>query len=209
MVELFAADIKQIEPNALSLLTLLDEERQARVRMLGGSVAALRSLAAGLLLYSAFGESTRLSRFEHGKRGKPSLPNGRPFNLTHAGDYAVLALSSRSVGVDLERIRPIDWKKISARFFHPEERAFLAESASPLETFFWIWTLKESYVKAEGLGFSVSPASFCVLPVGEQDARFGAESPYLFRRFRAFSDYCLSLCTQEREITSEVRVLTF
>ncbi len=209
MVELFAADIKQIEPNALSLMNLLDEERQARVRTLGSSVAALRSLAAGLLLYHAFGENTRVSRFEHNKRGKPSLPNGRPFNLTHAGDYAILALSSKAVGVDLERIRPIDWQKISMRFFHPEERALLADSAHPLETFFWIWTLKESYLKAEGLGFSVSPASFSVLPVGEQDAWLNTESLYRFRRIRAFSGYCLSLCALESDIASEVRLLTF
>ncbi len=117
LVKLFAADIRQIAPNAPKLIALLDRERQARVRALGDSRAALLSLAAGLLLYDAFGEGTRSVRFEHGRRGKPHLPDRTPFNITHAGDYAVLALSTQSVGVDLEQIRPIDWQKIANRFF--------------------------------------------------------------------------------------------
>ena len=209
MVELYAANIQHIAPKADALVCLLDEERQARVRAFGGSSEALRRLAAGLLLYRVFGEDTKGTRFERGGRGKPSLPNGKPFNLTHAGDYAVLAVSIGSVGVDLERMRPIDWVKISARFFHPEERAFLAQSADPQAAFFWIWTLKESYLKAEGLGFSVSPASFSVLPQGESGASISVQTDYLFRRFDTFTGYCLSLCCVERDISPEIRMMTF
>lgn len=209
MVELFAANIQQIAPNADSLVCLLDEERQARVRAFGNSAEALRTLAAGLLLHRVFGDGTRRSRFERGQRGKPSLPSAKPFNLSHSGDYAVLAVSSGSVGVDLERIRPIDWVKISARFFHPFERAFLAESADPQAAFFWIWTLKESYLKAEGLGFSVSPARFSILPAGETNAVMSGETGYRFRRFSSIPGYCLSLCCIEPDIAGEVHLLSF
>ena len=148
-------------------------------------------------------------KIERGNRGKPSLPNAKPYNLSHSGDYAVLAVSSGSVGVDLEQIRPIDWNLISARFFHPLERAFLAQSDDPLNAFFAIWTLKESYLKAEGLGFSVSPASFSILPEGETSAVMSGETGYLFRRFVAVEGYCLSLCCVEHEITEEVKLLSF
>lgn len=209
MVELYAANIQQIAPKAQSLVVQLDEARQARIRAFGGSNEALRSLAAGLLLCHAFGDEAKGARFERGGRGKPSLPNGKPFNLTHAGDYAVLAVSNGTVGVDLERIRPIDWAKISARFFHPEERAFLAQSARPEVVFFWIWTLKESYLKAEGLGFSVSPASFSILPQDVFGATINLETSYIFRRFDSFEGYCLSLCCVERDISPEIRLLSF
>ncbi|MEN6593847.1 MAG: 4'-phosphopantetheinyl transferase superfamily protein [Clostridiaceae bacterium] len=203
MVELFAADIRQIAPRADELILLLDEERQKRVRSYGASKEALRCLAAGLLLYDAFGDRARNAHFEHGKRGKPFLTDHRPFNITHAGDYAVLALSGETVGVDLERVRPINWSRVAERFFHPDEQRFLAESDDPQTMFFLIWTLKESYLKAEGQGFSVSPRSFCILP-RESGAELQNGSGYRFRSYPAFPGYCLSVCYREQEIVSDV-----
>ncbi len=208
MIELFAADIRQIAPRADKLICLLDEERQARVRAYGASDNAMRSLAAGLLLYDAFGESARNARFVHGKRGKPSLPSHRPFNLTHAGDYAVLALSEEAVGVDVERIRPINWQKLSTRFFHPREQRFLQEAHDPVEQFFTVWTLKESYLKAEGQGFSVSPRTFCILPDGESAVLEGGTG-YRFRSYDAFPGYCLSVCGRERAFPAAVQLRSF
>lgn len=209
MVELFAADINQIAPHAHHLISLLDEERQARVRAFGESRSALLTLAAGLLLYDIFGEHARTSHFERGKRGKPHLPDYAPFNISHAGDYAVLALSHQTVGVDLERIRPLEWQRIALRFFHPKERAYLEQSAEPESDFFRIWTLKESYMKAEGTGFSISPASFAVLPSGEESALFLGETAYRFTRRHAFPGYCLSVCSLEDEVSENVVIRQF
>ena len=208
MVELFAADIRQIAPRAEELIPLLDEERQNRVRAYGKTDDALRSLAAGLLLCDAFGESARGALYEHGKRGKPYLAGRRPFNITHAGDYAVLALSAETVGVDLERIRAINWRRLSTRFFHPGEQAFLESAADPLTMFFTIWTLKESYLKAEGQGFSVSPKSFCVLPEGDSAVLQGGTA-YHFRSVTAPEGYRLSVCARESEIADCVTFRTF
>lgn len=208
MVELFAADIRQIAPKADELILLLDEERQKRVRSYGSTRDALRCLAAGLLLYDAFGERARNTHFEHGKRGKPFLPDVAPFNLTHAGDYAVLALSKDTVGVDLERIRSINWSRVSERFFHPDEQRFLEQSSDPQTMFFTIWTLKESYLKALGHGFSVSPRSFCVLPESPCAALEG-DSEFHFHSFSTFPGYCLSVCCQEEEIASNVVLKEF
>ncbi len=207
MVELYAADIRQIAPRAQDLIALLDAERQSRVRAFGESRSALLTLAAGLLLYAVFGQTR--GRFERGNRGKPHLADHAPFNITHAGDYAVLALSAQSVGVDLERFRPLDWRRITERFFHPEERAFLLHSSEPERDFFRIWTLKESYLKAEGTGFSVSPASFAVIPVGESSAVFSGETDYCFTRLEAFPDYCLSICSLERAVADHVVLKEF
>jgi len=209
LVELFAADIRQIAPDAEKLIPLLDEERQERVRAFGASRSGLLSLAAGLLIYSVFGEGARSARYVYGTRGKPHLPDGAPFNITHAGDYAVLAVSSQAVGVDLELIRPIDWKRIAGRFFHAEEMKYLEHSADPAREFFTVWTLKESYLKAEGTGFSISPASFAVLPEGERDAKLRLESAYRFKRFHDFPGYCLSVCALEEHVADRVVLKRF
>lgn len=209
MVELFAANIHQIAPRAQELLALIDPERQARVRAFGDSRSALLTLAAGLLLYAIFGEQARSAHFERGRRGKPHLTDRAPFNITHAGDYAVLALAERTVGVDLERFRPIDWQRIAERFFHPEEQRYLTYSKEPEKDFFRIWTLKESYLKAEGTGFSVSPASFAVLPEGEHSAHFFGETIYRFTRLPAFEDYCLSVCSLSETVSDHVVLKEF
>lgn len=209
MVELFAANIHQIAPRAGELIALVDQERQARVRAFGDSRSGLRTLAAGLLLYAIFGEQTSHPHFERGRRGKPILPDHAPFNITHAGDYAVLALSKQSVGVDLEQFRPLDWRRIAERFFHPEERAFLSHSQEPEKDFFRIWTLKESYLKAEGTGFSVSPATFAVLPSGESSATFFGETNYRFQQLAAFPGYCLSVCSLEDTVSPSVILKEF
>ncbi|MEZ4508497.1 MAG: 4'-phosphopantetheinyl transferase superfamily protein [Eubacteriales bacterium] len=91
----------------------------------------------------------RAFRFERGRRGKPHLVDHTPFNITHAG-IMPCSSSAQPVGVDLERFRPIDWRRISERFFHPIERAYLTKSTEPERDFFRIWTLKESYLKAGG-----------------------------------------------------------
>lgn len=209
MVELFAANIHQISPRAQELISLLDPERQARVRAFGESRSALLTLAAGLLLYAIFGEQARSSHFERGRRGKPRLADRAPFNITHAGDYAVLALAERTVGVDLERFRPIEWQRIAERFFHPLEQDYLSHSVEPEKDFFRIWTLKESYLKAEGTGFSVSPASFAVLPEGEHSATFIGETGYRFTRLSTFPDYCLSVCSLEEPVADHVILKEF
>ena len=209
MVELISADIRQIAPKTEELILLLDEERQAKVRAFGKSRSALHSLAAGLLLYCAFGEGAKHARYEHNKRGKPHLSGNMPFNISHAGDYAVLALSQHAVGVDLEQIRPIDWRKIAARFFHPLELTYLEQAENPEAEFFRIWTLKESYLKAEGTGFSISPASFAVLPEGERSARFFMETAYRFTRIDAFPGYCLSVCSLEGDVPEHVSMREF
>ena len=209
MVELIAADIRQISPKTEELIPLLDEERQARVRAFGKSRSALHSLAAGLLLYCAFGEGAKHARYEHNLRGKPHLSGNMPFNISHAGDYAVLALSRHAVGVDLEQVRPLDWRKIASRFFHPLELAYLEQAKMPETEFFRIWTLKESYLKAEGTGFSISPASFAVLPDGNRSASFFMETAYRFTRIDAFPGYCLSVCSLEGDVPEYVSMREF
>ena len=80
------------------------------------------------------------------------------FNLSHCAGMVVCAIAyEREVGIDSENVnskRRIT--SIARRFFTPSETASLLsvpEHAQPL-TFSRLWTLKEAYVKARGLGIS-------------------------------------------------------
>jgi 4'-phosphopantetheinyl transferase len=115
-------------------------------------------------------------RFVKNAHGKPSIDpdlDSSPlrFSLTHTRGLAVVAVTeSADVGVDVERAdRIVDAASLSSRFFSPEEAAVLQEMSPDRlrERFFLYWTLKESYIKARGLGLSLPLASFSFHLAGE------------------------------------------
>ncbi len=96
--------------------------------------------------------------FSYGPHGKPHLPGPLSFNLSHSGDYAAIAVATnRSIGVDLELMRPdIGHEGIARRFFTERECAWL-DSQSPADRirgFYRLWVVKEAFLKAGGVGLS-------------------------------------------------------
>jgi len=101
--------------------------------------------------------------FSYSGRGKPELAAtvGREllcFNLSHSGDWLLCAFAAgRQVGVDIERHHPVGGlDAIVRRFFSAGERAAIHSlpEEQKLASFFRFWTLKEAYVKAQGIGLS-------------------------------------------------------
>lgn len=202
IVSLYAMEIHDVATDFAALRALVDRARAERAAAYGNTPAGWRSLAAGLLLRAVLGASAAPETDAH---GKPTLPDGRQFNLSHAGDYAVLATANAAVGVDIERERPLDWRHVAKRFLHPDEYAYLCAQPDPLGAFFRIWTLKESYVKALGCGFSLPPASYCLLPQGESGAALAGDTAYCFRRYDdAFAGYRISVCAMENAFTDSI-----
>lgn len=85
------------------------------------------------------------------------------FNLSHTDGLAVLAIAESDVGVDVEWLeRPGRTVELAERYFAPSEvnalRALPREAQR--DRFFDLWTLKESYIKARGLGLAIPLASF-------------------------------------------------
>lgn len=139
-------------------IPLLSPVRQERLRHLRPQSDRLHAMGAGLLLRRVLGREEELV---YGPQGKPSLPGGPCFNLSHGGGLAVLAVFAHEVGVDIEpppeRVPPR-----SGRFFRPEELAFLDEDPSP-GRFAWLWTRLESVLKADGRGFALEGRTFSLL----------------------------------------------
>jgi 4'-phosphopantetheinyl transferase len=166
-------------------------ERARRISRLAREEDRLRSLAAGLLLYKVVGASEIL----YEERGKPYIPGGPHFSLSHSGDYAVLAVDWEPVGVDLEKWVEEDYHALSWVSFHGEERIAFEHNPGA-RTFFDTWTLKESYVKMRGTGFSTDPRSFGVKITG-REAQIASE-PGLFLRLYDLKGYSLALCSPHR-----------
>ncbi|MBQ6905964.1 MAG: 4'-phosphopantetheinyl transferase superfamily protein [Clostridia bacterium] len=107
-------------------------------------------------------------------KGKPyvSAPIGVYVSVTHSGDYCLIALSDREIGVDLqihERLRgetDVDsaerYLKLSKRFFHPKEHSYVEKNVKP--NFFEVWCAKESYVKFTGEGIDDNFWTYSIIP---------------------------------------------
>lgn len=98
--------------------------------------------------------------FARREQGKPYLTNSPfpiYFNLSHSGNFAVLAVSTAGeIGIDIETIRPRNFLAIAERYYHADEfKQLLATPEAEREPlFFKLWTLKEAFFKATGGGIS-------------------------------------------------------
>jgi len=121
--------------------------------------AALRAILGPLC-----GVRAALLGFGAEPEGRPylALPGGPPpldFNLSHSGEWALVAVAPPPwrVGVDVERIRPdLDCLGIARRLYQPAEvdRLLQADPVQRLTEYFQFWSAKEAYVKAVGVGFA-------------------------------------------------------
>jgi 4'-phosphopantetheinyl transferase len=101
--------------------------------------------------------------FEVNAYGRPAIASGIDaplcFNLSHShGMIALLVAHDIEIGVDIEwRDRAVDVMDLADQVFAPVERSDL-QSLSPShqkDRFFDLWTLKEAYIKARGMGLSI------------------------------------------------------
>lgn len=124
--------------------------------------------------------------FEPTPHGRPVIVNPEAeaqslrFNISHTNDCVVLALGNgRELGVDIEcttREAPL---AVARRFFSPVEAGELeALSAHRQPRRFWdLWTFKESYIKARGLGLSVPLDAFSFRFDDEHSVRLELDAP--------------------------------
>jgi 4'-phosphopantetheinyl transferase len=102
-------------------------------------------------------------RFGEGAHGRPQIAapsagTGLHFSLAHTHGLACCAVAETvAVGIDAEGNRALgDALDLAQRFFAPAEAATLAALPPPerMPHFYALWTLKEGFVKALGLGLS-------------------------------------------------------
>ena len=96
-----------------------------------------------------------------GKEGKPCY-NGLPasFSLSHSGDCVLLTYSEevRTIGCDLEKTGAIEERFVEFCLGRKACEAFRALHGAEAQAFFFEhWTRLESFLKADGKGFSRTP----------------------------------------------------
>ena len=152
IVNVSIVSIVKLEAVAGDAVRLLNNRQYEKMMSYYRREDRLRSLGASLLMRkAAHGEQVL-----YNEAGKPYIPE-RHFNISHSGDYVVIAEADTAVGVDIEKIGTVegDWVKAA---LSPDEYKCMMEKASGDKTaaywFYLLWTRKESLYKCVGEGFS-------------------------------------------------------
>ncbi|XP_064412894.1 L-aminoadipate-semialdehyde dehydrogenase-phosphopantetheinyl transferase [Latimeria chalumnae] len=162
---------------------------------------AKAAMAGRLLIRKAIAEKLKIPWNEvllrRTVKGKPFLVNSIPtnvhfsFNVSHQGDYAVLAADPiRQVGIDVMKTdlpgssTIPDFFRIMSRQFTEHEWKVIKSIGSEwaqLDMFYRHWALKESYIKAigVGVGFNLQRIEFHVLPLHLKVGRVYKETTML------------------------------
>src|SRR5690606_35741943 len=139
------------------------------------------------------------------------------FNLSKSSGLVACAITCDAlVGVDVENVRrraPLD---VADTFFAPSEVAALR--ALPLEQqpqrFFEYWTLKESYVKARGLGLTSPRDQFAFCMEADHPPRIEIDprqqddpAAWQFAHVRPTDEHLVAVCVRRPQmLEADLRV---
>jgi len=165
MYNIFYYDINKMSDDLyLSELESLELSRKKEILKKADINDRKRSLAGDILikkyLSKLYGTPKEEIEIKKGKHGKPYVLNlPAHFNVSHSGNYTVVAISDRPIGVDIEIIR--DFSAILAKkLFNEDELKYISgtgpsrKKSLMQQSFYQIWTAKEAYLKYLGTGIS-------------------------------------------------------
>ncbi len=163
---IYILDISSLDPDQPGLERWINALRLAAAARFRLKKDRARCIGAGLLLAYAIRhiDPTYIlpPKTALGPYGKPFLPDLPEFhfNLAHSGKWAVCAVADNPVGIDIEHLPYMaDVIDVAQRCFTPKEQRhlFALPEIDQPSTFNKIWSIKESYMKATGLGFQLAP----------------------------------------------------
>lgn len=154
--------------------------------------------------------------FTSNRYGKPEIANSAPqaanltFNITHAGQLIVVGVARGiALGIDTENVRvrraPLD---IADYYFTADEVVSLRAQSEEIQQrrFFEYWTLKESYIKAHGMGLSIPLDRFGFRLTGENGIRLWIHpeqddwaARWRFWQFWLDADHVASVCAERSD----------
>ena len=91
--------------------------------------------------------------WSYNEYGKPYLPDGPYFSLSHCKNGIAVAMDTQPIGIDIESYRHVS-PELIAYTMSPTEQDQINASDDPIRTFTELWTRKEAYVKYLGTGIA-------------------------------------------------------
>lgn len=190
---------------------LSDDEKRRADRLRSEKDKRRFVVSRGLLrenLGSYLGAEPSDINFDYNKYGKPNIKpkynsGNIKFNVSHSANLAIYAISkNREIGVDLEYIREVRTAdKIIKRFFTKQETDFYHSQPEGKRNlaFFTLWTRKEAYSKARGMGIGLPLREFDLNLVpnsGKNNSEIKPRSQWSLIDIEINEDYLAALATQ-------------
>jgi len=198
------------------VLPYLSEDTVERIRKFRRWEDVIRTVFSHLLVKYMIQKKTGLD-WTHiiigrTQYGKPYVKHntGLHFNVSHSGEYAVVAVSDMPVGIDIEEIKPVDFYALRNFFTKGEfDTLMLTEPAKRLNYFYELWTLKESYIKALGKGLDFPLDCFHITYMRESKYVLKDENSnhWFFKRYEMDKRYKMSVCSLKDEFPDAIDVL--
>ena len=183
------------------LFRSVSKERQEKTERLLLRKDKNMSLGAELLLKFALkAEETENFQIEYGEHSKPYIKDRDDifFNLSHSEGIVMCVVSDGEVGCDVEKVRDINIDT-AKRFFSPFEYEEIMKKETYEErkdTFFRLWTLKESFLKATGMGLGLPLKSFSI-DISEDIIKIEQKvnsKKYYFKEYNMQDGYKYAVC---------------
>ncbi|KAF6619222.1 4'-phosphopantetheinyl transferase superfamily protein [Paenibacillus sp. EKM102P] len=217
-MEIYAIDTSkpEAERHYELLVNQVTLEKQHKLDRFLHREDALRGLYADVLLRWLVCRQLKIPnaslQFTYNAFGKPSLLNAPAFhfNVSHSGKWVVCAIDDHPLGIDIEQLRPIDFEVGRVCFSDTEYDALMQQDAeSRLSYFYDLWTLKESFVKAEGQGLTLPLKSFSFELEARPSIGFTTEgftTEYChFKQYELDPDYKMAVCAAHDHFAQEVQ----
>ncbi|MDP5210196.1 4'-phosphopantetheinyl transferase superfamily protein [Microbulbifer sp. 2205BS26-8] len=162
--------------------------------------------------------------FISNKYGRPYIANKEVpqklfFNLSHTDNCIALLVSHEEIaGIDVEWVlRKGENLGIAERYFSLREvndMFSLPDKVSRVARFYDLWTLKEAYIKARGMGLSIPLDSFSFLFNGTEEIdisfSYGIDDEpinWSFWQLIPYKDYKLSIALRRKHKVSDYRII--
>lgn len=219
MIQIHAIRVPQAIEHGLylQLLELVSQEKRNKILRYKKIHDQYRTLLGDLLvryvLKKDYGLANEEISFLSNSFGKPFLDHPLKFffNISHSGDWVVCITHDTQVGIDIERIQPID-VSIAERFFQFEEYTDIKTKhiSEQMSYFYQIWTLKESFIKMLGKGLSIPLNSFRIKC---RNQLFSIEQPYLnsmvyCKQYMFEPDYVVSACATDNHFPEQMETIS-
>lgn len=216
-IELWCAFLADLDAEGLwgrypGLLTAAERARQQRLRF---AADRRRDMAARVLVRTVLSRYAPVAPaawvFGADAHGRPRIAAPQPaarleFNIAHSGDLVVVGVApANPLGVDAEHLaRGTDTTRLERYFSPPEIEQLRALPAQARRLrFFELWTLKESYLKARGVGLRLPlhALTFEFPAAGAVRLSLAAGIPddacrWALAQFRLRDEYLLAVCAE-------------
>ena len=168
-MKLYKYDIRDMNKSEYEKwFALMDEEKQNKVNRFRFDDDKKRTVSGEMLARKAISELCGVPEekiiFGKTEKGKPFAENiDVHFNISHSGNFVVCAADKKSIGVDIEEIRPVKLS-VAKRVYTQDELCYLfgytptdddfnkTPDSQMLIRFFELWTAKEALLKYTGTG---------------------------------------------------------